>query len=109
MKNPYAIVKKQRITEKAQVLEQLQNSTSNRCVERCESPKYVFDVDIKANKNEIAKALEEIYKSQNIRVKKVNTLITKPKKRRVRGRIGKTSAYKKAIVTLEKGDAIETL
>lgn len=108
-KNPYQIVKHQLVTEKAMVLQELKNSTSNRCVARCESPKYVFIVDRKANKQEIAKAIEEIYSDRGIKVVAVNTINVKPKQRRVRGRVGMTQAFKKAVVTLEKGDSLETV
>ena len=107
-KDPYQIVKHQHITEKARVLSELQKSTSNRCVARCESPKYVFIVNLLANKQEIAWAIEEIYRDRNVRVKAVNTIRVKGKQRRVRGRSGMTKSFKKAIVTFEKGDTIET-
>lgn len=108
MKDPYAVIKSRYITEKATMLEQLQDAESNRSVARCKSPKYVFIVDRHANKHEIAQAVEAIYKEKNIKVTKVNTLHTKRKtKRRGRGKIGMTASYKKAIVTMEPGDAID--
>lgn len=103
----YDVIKSRYMTEKTTVLEQLHHANSNRCVSRCENPKYVFLVDKKANKNEIARALEQIYAEKKIKVKAVNTVNMKPKKRRVRGRLGARAAYKKAIVTLEKGDSID--
>ena len=108
-KSPYDIIKSQHITEKSTMLESLRNAKSNLSVKRCLYPKYVFIVDRKANKPEIAKAVEEIYSSFNIKVVAVNTIILKPKKRRVRGHLGKTSYKKKAIVTLEPGDNIGIL
>ncbi|MDR3624043.1 MAG: 50S ribosomal protein L23 [Chlamydiales bacterium] len=108
MKNPFSIVKERYITEKSTVLESLHTATSNPSLARCENPKYVFIVDTKANKHEIALAVEEIYREQKVRVKAVNTIYVKPKaKNRRRGRPGKTIAFKKAIVTLEPGDLIE--
>ena len=70
--------------------------------------KYTFEVDPKANKIEIRKAIEDIFK---VKVTKVNT-VKMPRKRRVRfdkkGRhIGFTRLRKKAVVTLKEGDAIE--
>ncbi len=106
-KSPYAIIKKRLVTEKSNMLLNLKNAASNPCVKKCESPKYVFIVDMKANKHEIALAVEEIYKDKKIKVAAVNTIITKPKTRRVRGYIGQTRSLKKAIVTLTKGDAID--
>lgn len=107
-KDPYQIIKHQHITEKAQMLEGLKNATSNVSLARCESPKYVFIVHPQANKQEIAWAIEEIYRERNVKVVDVNTINVKAKMRRVRGRLGKRAAIKKAIVTLEKGDSIDT-
>jgi large subunit ribosomal protein L23 len=106
-KDPYKIVKSRHVTEKSMMLQELKNASSNASLSRCESPKYVFVVDQKANKTEIAGAIEEIYKGKGIRVVSVNTITLKPKKRRVRGRIGFRSGLKKAIVTLEKGDSLD--
>lgn len=106
-KNPYDVIKSRYITEKAQVLGNLHKSESNVCVKRCNTPKYVFLVDRKANKIEIAKAVEEIYAGSNIKVIAVNTINCKQKTKTVRGRKGAKPAYKKAIVTLEAGDSID--
>lgn len=108
-KDPYQIVKHQHITEKTQMLSGLKNAKSNPCVAACESPKYVFVVNPLANKQEIAWAVEEIYREKNVKVTGVNTICVKGKMRRVRGRLGRTSSFKKAIVTLEKGDSLDTL
>ncbi|ACV61241.1 Ribosomal protein L25/L23 [Desulfofarcimen acetoxidans DSM 771] len=69
-----------------------------------EDNKYSFLVDIKANKSEIKKAVEQIFK---VKVEKVNTLIVKGKPKRVRNSVGRTSDVKKAIVKLREGDKIE--
>lgn len=108
-KNPYQVIKRQHVTEKANMLQELKNAKSNQCLARFELPKYVFIVDCKATKQEIATALEEIYREKDIKVVAVNTINVKAKARRVRGRSGKTSAFKKAIVTLEKGDSLDNL
>lgn len=66
--------------------------------------KYVFEVSIKVNKIEIAKAIESIYK---VNVKKINVINTQGKIKNFRGRAsGKTKNRKKAIVTLKKGQKI---
>jgi large subunit ribosomal protein L23 len=65
--------------------------------------KYVFWVDNDANKIQIAKAVEEIYK---VTVDKVNTVKMRGKKKRVRFVEGKTPDWKKAIVTLKEGQKI---
>lgn len=107
MKNPYQIIKSRRVTEKSRVLEHLMNAKNNPSLAKCQSPKVVFDVDSKANKTEIAAAVEEIYKDQKVKVVKVNTVNVGSKKRRVRGFLGKTAAFKKAVVTFRVGDSIE--
>src|SRR5688572_9015536 len=106
-KSPFSVIKSRHITEKTQVLEQLQFNTSNPSVKACATPKYVFVVDKKANKREIADAIEEIYAEKKIKVVSVNTVTVKPKERRMRGRKGMKPAFKKAIVSLEAGDSIE--
>lgn len=106
-KSPYDIVHSRHVTEKSRVLEQLQFNSSNVCVKKCNTPKYVFIVDKRANKQEIAEAIEQIYSDKKVKVISVNTINTKPKARRMRGRPGMKPGFKKAIVTLEAGDSIE--
>ena len=67
---------------------------------------FSFKVFDNANKSEIKKAVEEIYK---VNVIKVTTINVRPKERR-KGRIkGQKSGYKKAIVSLKAGQKIEIL
>lgn len=66
--------------------------------------KYQFWVNKSANKSEIKKALEKIYK---VKVAGVNTMVVPGKLRRVRTIAGKTPDWKKAIVTLKEGSKIE--
>ncbi|MEF9841449.1 MAG: 50S ribosomal protein L23 [Raoultibacter sp.] len=65
---------------------------------------YTFEVAKDSNKIEIAQAVEAIF---NVKVVKVNTLNVKAKPKRVRVQIGKTRTWKKAMVTLAKGESIE--
>ena len=66
--------------------------------------KFVFVVDKRANKIQIAQAVKEIF---NVTVLDVNTMNVKGKTKQ-RGRmVGKTASYKKAIVKLKAGDTIE--
>ncbi|MBQ6757709.1 MAG: 50S ribosomal protein L23 [Selenomonadaceae bacterium] len=66
--------------------------------------KFVFVVDKRANKIQIAQAVKEIF---NVTVEAVNTMNVKGKTKS-RGRtMGKTSSYKKAIVKLAEGQTIE--
>ena len=69
-----------------------------------EQRKYLFEVSAKANKVAIKKAVEQIYK---VKVQAVNIIIMPGKLKRVRQEIGKTSDWKKAIVTLREGQKIE--
>ena len=69
-----------------------------------EQNKVVFRVAKDATKDEIASAVEELFK---VRVVKVNTLNTKGKTKRFRGHVGRRSDVKKAIVTLQEGQTID--
>ena len=90
MKDPYLIIERPLLTEKS--------------MDQSQAGKYTFRVSKDANKLEIANAIETIY---TVKVVKVNTLNVKGKTRRV-GRYpeGRTSDWKKAIVTLAKGQSI---
>jgi large subunit ribosomal protein L23 len=66
---------------------------------------YTFEVHTEANKHQIAQAVEKAFK---VTVTRVNTMNIAGKNKRSRqGRPSTTSDYKKAIVTLKKGDKIE--
>src|SRR5579872_1553165 len=65
---------------------------------------YPFQVNLWATKEQIKAAVQELF---NVRVKKVRTQFRQPKKRRYRFRVGRLSAWKKAIVTLHEEDRIE--
>ncbi len=65
--------------------------------------KYTFKVANDATKPEIKAAIEGIF---DVKVSKVNTLVTKGKVKRFRGFLGKRNDVKKAVVTLEKGQSI---
>ena len=66
--------------------------------------KYFFSVRREANKIQIKKAVEDIYK---VNVLSVNTGIMPGKLKRVRAQQGKTSDWKKAVVTLKEGQKID--
>lgn len=68
--------------------------------------KYVFVVHRSANKVEIKKAIERTYK---VKVTQVNVLNTSGKRRSYGRTAGRTSPFKKAIVTLKEGDKIAGL
>lgn len=66
--------------------------------------KYFFHVAPNANKIQIGQAVEEIYK---VKVASVRVMNVPGKLRRVRVAFGRTSPWKKAIVTLQPGHKIE--
>lgn len=96
MKNPYDTICKPMVTEKGMFGVQKLN-------------KYPFMVKLNANKIEIAKAIEFLYRDKGIKVVKVNTFRRKGKERRMRMKLGHTSDWKKAIVTLRPGDIIDLI
>ena len=60
--------------------------------------KYTFEVNKKATKVDIAKAVEKLFE---VKVLKVNTMTVKGKSKRVGYHVGKTSDWKKAVVTID--------
>ena len=88
--NAYGIILRPLITEKAQLLTQLN--------------KYAFEVDKRANKLQIKEAVEVAF---SVSVKEVNTAVMKGKRRRYGRALTKQPDWKKAIVTLAPGDKIE--
>ena len=87
----YRIIERPLLTEKSTVLADIRNQ-------------YFFRVDTRATKPEIKKAVEAIFA---VKVKKVNVIVMPGKLRRIQGRPGRTTPWKKAIVTLQAGQAIE--
>lgn len=71
-----------------------------------EKGKYFFEVVSRANKKEVKDAVEKLFK---VKVEDVNVMNIAGKFRRVRGKLGKTPDWKKAIVTLKEGNKIDIL
>ena len=86
----YDVTRKPLITEKATVAS--------------EANAVVFEVAIDANKPMIKEAVENLF---GVKVKAVNTSITKGKSKRFRGQLGRRKDVKKAYVTLEEGNTID--
>ena len=86
----YDIIRKPVITEKATMAS--------------ESGAVVFEVAMGANKPQIKDAVEALF---GVKVKSVNTTITKGKAKRFRGQPGRRADVKKAYVTLEEGNTID--
>ena len=66
---------------------------------------YVFEVCKDATKPEIAKAVEEVFKADKVKVASVRTINMKKKPKRLGVHFGYTSEWKKAIVTLAADSA----
>ena len=86
----YDVIRKPIITEKA--------TTAS------EAGAVVFEVAIDSNKPQIKEAVEALF---GVKVKAVNTTITKVKTKRFRGMMGRRKDVKKAYVTLEDGNTID--
>jgi len=87
----YDIIKRVLITEKSTIVKDEWNQ-------------YVFAVDKRANKIEIANAVEKLFK---VRVLDVRTLNMQGKKKRLGKTMGEKPSWKKAVVTLAEGNRIE--
>lgn len=77
---------------------------TEKATQASEHNQVVFRVGLKATKPQIKKAVESLFK---VNVTAVNTLITKGKTKRFRGRLGYRGDVKKAIVTLAAGQSID--
>lgn len=88
----YQIIKKTLITEKSTVARDAANQ-------------YNFEVDTRANRIEVGRAVEKIFK---VKVLAVRVMNVQGKKKRSGKVMGQRSAWKKAIVTLAPGNRIET-
>jgi large subunit ribosomal protein L23 len=91
MKDIYSVIRKPLFTEKGGQLKELQN-------------KILVEVSREANKVEIKRAIEEIFK---VKVDKVSTINTEGKWKRYGRSLGKRPDRKKAIITLKKGEKLD--
>jgi large subunit ribosomal protein L23 len=91
MNNIYAIIKKPLFTEKGSSLKEAEN-------------KVLVEVPKDANKIEIKKAVEEIFK---VKVEKISTISVRGKMKRYGKSMGKRPDRKKAIITLKKGEKLD--
>ena len=91
MKNLYTVMKKPLFTEKGSNLKETQN-------------KILIEVARDANKVDIKRAIEEIFK---VKVEKVSTISRKGKWKRFGRSVGKRPDRKKAIITLKKGEKLD--
>lgn len=89
--NPHEIVRRPIVTEKSTTQKEAGNQ-------------FTFEVDRRANRVEIRQAIEAVF---NVRVLGVRTIQMKGKTKRVGRTLGKRRNWKKAIVSLAKGQSIE--
>lgn len=111
--NAFDVIKTVRITEKATLLQDKEKpqrgTTAEKGSTRPMEPlnQYTLRADRRASKPEIKAAVEELFK---VKVVSVNTLNVRGKLRRKRTKhVGRDAAWKKAIVTLKKGDKINLM
>ena len=90
MKSNYDIIRRPIITEKATLASEVGG--------------VVFEVSMGSNKAQFKYAFEDLFK---VKVKAVNTSISKGKRKRFRGRMGKQRDIKRAYVMLEEGNTID--
>jgi len=91
--NIFQVIKKPRLTEKSMGLQEAHNQI-------------VLKVDAKANKVEIKQAVEKLF---DVKVEKVRTANMHGKQKRLGRHVGRTSDWKKAIVTLAEGSKLDFL
>tara|TARA_S200000501_G_C20352572_1_gene538277 strand:+ start:66 stop:356 length:291 start_codon:yes stop_codon:yes gene_type:complete len=90
MNNIYDIIKLPVVTEKSTKIS--------------ENNQFVFKVAINASKGQIKNSIEKVFK---VKVKAINTIKVKGKKKVFKGTPGKRSDFKKAIITLVKGETLD--
>lgn len=93
MKNIFEVVKRPRLTEKSMGLQEAHNQI-------------VLQVDRKANKDEIKKAVESLF---NVKVENVRTANMPGRRRRMGRNVGRTSDWKKAFVSLSSDSKLDFL
>ena len=91
MKELYNVIRRPLITEKSNRQKESQNQ-------------YLFEVDRRANKIEIKRAVEQLFK---VKVDRVNASRVHGKVKRLGRNAGKRPDWKKAVVLLRKGDRID--
>lgn len=91
MSKYHSIIRAPSITEKNTLLRTKQN-------------KYVFEVLRTATKQDIKKAVENLF---SVKVEKINTMLVKGKKKRMGKHVGYRPNWKKAIVSLAEGQSID--
>lgn len=103
-KPAHQIIKRPLLTEKGTKLRETGGRLPGTVSEEQVMPKVFFEVAYDANKIEIRQAIEALF---NVKVADVHTQVVRGKERRVGRFIGRRQSWKKAIVTLQRGNKIE--
>jgi large subunit ribosomal protein L23 len=93
MKDLFQVIKRPLLTEKSTRKKEEINEVA-------------FEVDRRANRSEVKMAVQTLFK---VKVQRVNLMQLEGKKKRVGKKIGRTADWKKALVRLAPGEAIENL
>ncbi|MCJ7833749.1 MAG: 50S ribosomal protein L23 [Deltaproteobacteria bacterium] len=93
MKDMFQIIKRPLLTEKSTRKKEEINEVT-------------FEVDRRANRSEVKMAVQTLFK---VKVQRVNLMQMEGKKKRVGKKLGRTADWKKALVRLAPGEAIENL
>lgn len=93
MNDPRVVIRSPIVTEKS-------------LITRDEKGKYTFQVAAKANKHDVREAVQKLF---HVHVTEINIMKVKGKRKRLGRFEGKRSDWKKAVVTLAKGERIEEL
>jgi large subunit ribosomal protein L23 len=93
MKDMFQIIKRPLLTEKSTRKKEEFNEVT-------------FEVDRRANRSEVKMAVQTLFK---VKVQRVNLMQMEGKKKRVGKKLGRTADWKKALVRLAPGEAIENL
>lgn len=104
MRSPQTIIKRPLLTEKSTRLRETGGADAIFEEDEEYPQKIVFEVAKDANKIEIRKAIEQLF---SVTVTDVHTMVQRGKRKRLGRYFGRTSSFKKAVVTLRAGDNIE--
>jgi large subunit ribosomal protein L23 len=104
MRASQQIIKRPLLTEKSARLRETGGAATGHPEGEAYAQKVVFEVARDANKIEIRRAIQDLFK---VTVTQVNTVVVRGKAKRVGRFGGRRPAWKKAVVTLKAGDNIE--
>ena len=104
MRSPQTVIKRPLLTEKSARLRETGGASTAAAEGEAYAQKVVFEVARDANKIDIRRAVEQLFK---VSVTEVRTLVVRGKVKRVGRFSGQRPSWKKAFVTLKPGDNIE--